>query len=253
MFPQPICGKGFSGLSAIIREEFQADPTDGSLFLFINRRRDRMKLLHFADGGFWLLLPTTRVWDLRNASSRQAGLVSIAARCDRVVDASFGCVAGSGREAPKTLCVVRRTEFDTPPEQSLESFGKSRTIGLASRAKIRIVADMNEMIKLSKSQLLEVVAKQTSKLADQAKQAARKDDVIKQLEAKVKQLEKDYEKLWRERFAAKSERYIRDPDQLRLDFGDTDEAADAAEGLADAAEEAGVVAAHQRRKRKKRK
>jgi len=38
--------KGFVGLSAIIREEFQADPTDGSLFIFINRRRDRMKLLH---------------------------------------------------------------------------------------------------------------------------------------------------------------------------------------------------------------
>lgn len=46
--------KGFCGLSAIIREEFAADPTDGSLFLFINKRRDRMKLLHFAEGGFWL-------------------------------------------------------------------------------------------------------------------------------------------------------------------------------------------------------
>ena len=46
--------RGFAGLSAIIREEFEADPTDGSLFLFINKRRDRMKLLHFADGGFWL-------------------------------------------------------------------------------------------------------------------------------------------------------------------------------------------------------
>jgi len=46
--------KGFAGLSAIIREEFQSDPTDGSLFLFINKRRDRMKLLHFVDGGFWL-------------------------------------------------------------------------------------------------------------------------------------------------------------------------------------------------------
>lgn len=46
--------KGFSGLSAIIRAELRADPTDGSLFLFINKRRDRMKLLHFADGGFWL-------------------------------------------------------------------------------------------------------------------------------------------------------------------------------------------------------
>lgn len=46
--------KGFAGLSSIIREEFEADPTDGSLFVFINKRRDRMKLLHFADGGFWL-------------------------------------------------------------------------------------------------------------------------------------------------------------------------------------------------------
>ena len=46
--------KGFAGLSAIVREQFEADPTDGNLFVFINRRRDRMKLLHFAEGGFWL-------------------------------------------------------------------------------------------------------------------------------------------------------------------------------------------------------
>ena len=44
--------KGFNGLSGIVREEFQADPTDGSLFIFINRRRDRMKLLYFDGGGF---------------------------------------------------------------------------------------------------------------------------------------------------------------------------------------------------------
>ncbi len=46
--------KGFAGLSAIVRDAFKADPTDGSLFVFINRRRDRMKLLQFSDGGFWL-------------------------------------------------------------------------------------------------------------------------------------------------------------------------------------------------------
>ena len=46
--------KGFNGLSGIVRQEFDADPTDGSLFIFINRRRDRMKLLHFEGGGFWL-------------------------------------------------------------------------------------------------------------------------------------------------------------------------------------------------------
>ncbi len=46
--------KGFTGLSAIVRDQFQSDPTDGSLFIFINRRRDRMKLLHFDGGGYWL-------------------------------------------------------------------------------------------------------------------------------------------------------------------------------------------------------
>ena len=46
--------KGFNGLSGIVRSQLQADPTDGSLFLFINKRRDRMKILHFGDGGFWL-------------------------------------------------------------------------------------------------------------------------------------------------------------------------------------------------------
>jgi len=30
--------KGFNGLSGIVRSEFEADPTDGSLFIFINRR-----------------------------------------------------------------------------------------------------------------------------------------------------------------------------------------------------------------------
>lgn len=46
--------KGIDGLSGIVRGEFDADPTDGSLYVFINRRRDRMKILHFDGGGFWL-------------------------------------------------------------------------------------------------------------------------------------------------------------------------------------------------------
>ena len=46
--------KGVDGLSGIVRRELGADPTDGSLFVFINRRRDRMKILFFDGGGFWL-------------------------------------------------------------------------------------------------------------------------------------------------------------------------------------------------------
>ena len=46
--------KGFDGLSGMVRQEFRADPLDGSLFLFVNRRRDRLKILHFDGAGFWL-------------------------------------------------------------------------------------------------------------------------------------------------------------------------------------------------------
>lgn len=46
--------KSFNGLSGIVRDEFGREPTDGSLFLFINRRRDRVKILHWEEGGFAL-------------------------------------------------------------------------------------------------------------------------------------------------------------------------------------------------------
>ena len=46
--------KGFDGLSGIVRSEFGADPLDGSLFLFVNRRRDRLKILHWDGTGYWL-------------------------------------------------------------------------------------------------------------------------------------------------------------------------------------------------------
>jgi transposase len=46
--------KSFDGLTGIVRSEFGRQPNDGSLFLFINRRRDRIKILHWEEGGFVL-------------------------------------------------------------------------------------------------------------------------------------------------------------------------------------------------------
>lgn len=55
LYTQPTdMRKGFDGLSGIVRGAFGADPLDGSLFLFINRRRDRIKMLHFDGSGYWL-------------------------------------------------------------------------------------------------------------------------------------------------------------------------------------------------------
>jgi transposase len=55
LYTQPAdLRKGFDGLAGIVRGEFGADPLDGSLYLFVNRRCDRMKILHFDGTGFWL-------------------------------------------------------------------------------------------------------------------------------------------------------------------------------------------------------
>jgi len=55
LYTQPTdMRKGFDGLSGIVRSALAADPLDGSLFLFVNRRRDRLKILHFDGTGYWL-------------------------------------------------------------------------------------------------------------------------------------------------------------------------------------------------------
>jgi len=44
----------FDGLSAIARDELGKDPLNGDLFVFFNKRRDRIKLLVWQHTGFWL-------------------------------------------------------------------------------------------------------------------------------------------------------------------------------------------------------
>jgi hypothetical protein len=43
--------KGFDGLSGLVQEGFSQDPLSGHLFLFLNRRRDRIKILYFDRDG----------------------------------------------------------------------------------------------------------------------------------------------------------------------------------------------------------
>jgi len=46
--------KQFDGLAGIVRAEFGHDPFSGHLFVFFNKRRDKIKLLVFQHTGFWL-------------------------------------------------------------------------------------------------------------------------------------------------------------------------------------------------------
>ena len=42
--------KGFDALSGLVTTAFGQDPTSGHLFLFVNRRRDRLKILSWDHG-----------------------------------------------------------------------------------------------------------------------------------------------------------------------------------------------------------
>ena len=126
---------------------------------------------------------------------------------------------------------------------------------------------MQDPATLSRVQLLQRVGKQKTQLglqdvrlqaldvelATKDTELATKDDIIRQMEQKYQELELRLNKLYRERFGTKSERYIDDPDQLRLDFGNTDAAADAAAGLADATDDADLIPAYKRRKPRKKR
>src|SRR5699024_9849611 len=46
--------KSIAGLAVIVKECFELDPFSPSLFVFCNRKRDKLKILQWEHNGFWL-------------------------------------------------------------------------------------------------------------------------------------------------------------------------------------------------------
>jgi transposase len=113
---------------------------------------------------------------------------------------------------------------------------------------------MKDITSLSKQELAAEVALQRERLRQLDIELQTKDEKIARLEQERDEYRLAFDKLMQERFRNRSERYIDNPDQLRLDLGDTDEAADAAAGLADAIEDQQqTIPEHQRRKPRKKR
>jgi transposase len=127
---------------------------------------------------------------------------------------------------------------------------------------------MRELATLSKAELIELVRNQRStidsndseletqrlRLREQDIALQTKDQAIEQLTRERDEYKLAWNQLMQQRFRNRSERYLSNPDQLRLDFGDTDEAADAALGLADAVDDLEqIIPAHKRRRPRKKR
>src|SRR5262245_25282157 len=58
--------KGFDGLSGLVQEGFSQDVLTGHLFLFLNRRRDRIKILYFDRDGLAIWYKRLEVGSFQN-------------------------------------------------------------------------------------------------------------------------------------------------------------------------------------------
>lgn len=55
LYDQPTdMRKGFDSLSGLVSSQMSQDPTNGSVYVFMNKNRNLIKLLHWEYGGFTL-------------------------------------------------------------------------------------------------------------------------------------------------------------------------------------------------------
>ena len=53
LYSEPVdMRKSFDGLSGIVSDQLGQSPTNGDVYVFVNRRGNKIKLLHWTGGGF---------------------------------------------------------------------------------------------------------------------------------------------------------------------------------------------------------
>ena len=75
---QPIdLRRGFDGLAAATRQFIGQDPLSGHLFVFLNKRRNRVKILLWEPSGFWLFFKRLEMGCFRLPSKPAPGATHI--------------------------------------------------------------------------------------------------------------------------------------------------------------------------------
>lgn len=78
--------KSFDSLAEVVRQQLQGDPLSGQLFVFRNRRGDRVKLLYWDEDGFVLVYKRLEVGTFRFPKAETAGVEIRAADLQMLLD-----------------------------------------------------------------------------------------------------------------------------------------------------------------------
>lgn len=65
--------KGFDTLAALVREHLKHDPLSGHLFLFVGRKKDRLKMLYWDSDGFAIWYKRLEAGTFRLPPPKKAG------------------------------------------------------------------------------------------------------------------------------------------------------------------------------------
>jgi transposase len=68
--------KSFNGLCGLVSAELGRDPTSGEVFIFVNRRRTHIKLLHWQPGGLVLYYKRLEAGTFAPPKTTPDGLIS---------------------------------------------------------------------------------------------------------------------------------------------------------------------------------
>ena len=71
--------RGYDGLAAIVQDSMGEDPLSGSLFVFVNKRRNRIKMLYWDQDGYaiWMKRLETGSFELPRVGEGESSRVKI--------------------------------------------------------------------------------------------------------------------------------------------------------------------------------